>query len=546
MAASRWRRRAGASRGSRRAGRAAAASAASGVDAARSAPSRWRGDRSGRARVLLAQPAVGRPARGAGRRAAAVPAPAARRRRRDAGAAAPPTPAQAAEARAGGRRAAGRAGSRGAGDRAAPTRSRRSTASARVRRHPRGASTSSTRGCGEDERRDAALAPARAAEATAVRFRDDGFVIRSPRRPLPAAPAPAAADLYTGVLARRAERGRRRPPDQSRFSLAARRGDPRGARGQPDLRVPPAGRRRRVADDQGRLRAVAPHAQHRPARRAVQGPLRAAEPAPGAASSSSSTSRRRRPRSRPGRDIGLMVVGRPLAGRLQYQLAVDERRRRGQACANDNVDLAYAARIVAAPFGPLPPAEGDIEGTAPARVDWAWPATTTWSRPTSVARTAIRPRTSIIDDDGRVDNVAVWQGGVELRALWRGAALQAEWFGRLEDAGRRASPSRQLLGRLRAGELLRHPHRLQVARPGRAHRPPPLRRHAGRSARGCGDARRRAEPRRQRLPARPPGQAPGRLQPPDAADARPGWTGAPDRPPGARRRSAGFYRSPVV
>ena len=40
-----------------------------------------------------------------------------------------------------------------------------------------------------------------------------------------------------------------------------------------------------------------------------------------------------------------------------------------------------------------------------------------------------------LDGDGRTDNVAVWQGGLELRALWLGAALQAEWFGRLEDPG---------------------------------------------------------------------------------------------------------------
>ncbi len=39
------------------------------------------------------------------------------------------------------------------------------------------------------------------------------------------------------------------------------------------------------------------------------------------------------------------------------------------------------------------------------------------------------------DNDGRIDNVAIWQGGVELRALWRGAALQAEWFGRTEMPG---------------------------------------------------------------------------------------------------------------
>ena len=71
-----------------------------------------------------------------------------------------------------------------------------------------------------------------------------------------------------------------------------------------------------------------------------------------------------------------MLVGRPLASRLQYEFAVTNGS--GTAAANDNVDLAYTARIVAAPFGPLPMSEGDFDGTTP-RAPGGVAGTTTWS-----------------------------------------------------------------------------------------------------------------------------------------------------------------------
>ena len=60
------------------------------------------------------------------------------------------------------------------------------------------------------------------------------------------------------------------------------------------------------------------------------------------------------------RDIGLMATGRPFAGRLAVR-AVRHQRRRRAGRRNDNIDLAYAARIVAAPWGPVTPGEGDLE-----------------------------------------------------------------------------------------------------------------------------------------------------------------------------------------
>jgi phosphate-selective porin O/P len=140
------------------------------------------------------------------------------------------------------------------------------------------------------------------------------------------------------------------------------------------------------------------------------------------------------------REVGVMLVGRPLAGRLQYQLAVTDGPRApcpalpsGPQC--DQVDLAYAARIVAAPFGPLPPYEGDLEGQRrpllSVGVSGAFLLVPTDVR----ARTGVTNALLDVDLDGRVDNVEVLQGGVELRAMFRGASLQAEWLGRHEQPG---------------------------------------------------------------------------------------------------------------
>src|SRR5204862_1771884 len=93
------------------------------------------------------------------------------------------------------------------------------------------------------------------------------------------------------------------------------------------------------------------------------------------------------------------------------------------------------AHVAAAPFGPLPPGEGDIEWHPRPRVQLGL------SGYYNLVTTDIRARTgdpnAPLDqnNDGRTDNVGVWQGGVDLRALWRGASLQAEGFGRTEEPG---------------------------------------------------------------------------------------------------------------
>jgi hypothetical protein len=134
----------------------------------------------------------------------------------------------------------------------------------------------------------------------------------------------------------------------------------------------------------------------------------------------------------------------------------------GSLVPNENLDLAYAARVAAAPFGPLPPGEGDIEHhTRPLLMV----GVTGYYNlaPTDVRLRTGNPAADIdVNGDGRVDDVAIWQGGFELRALWRGAAVQAEWFGRSEDPGVAAAARTFWGGYLQASYFIL-PTRLQVA-----------------------------------------------------------------------------------
>ena len=166
------------------------------------------------------------------------------------------------------------------------------------------------------------------------------------------------------------------------------------------------------------------------------------------------------------RDVGVMLLGRPLAGRLQYQLSATNGPR-GLCPPNDDnlrcdaIDLAYAARVVASPFGPLPLVEGDVEGQRhPLLAVGA-------SGAYQLVPTDVRTRTGIVDasldvdDNGRVDNVSVLQGGVELRAMFRGAAVQGEWLGRREHPGAGAA-DRTFWGAYGQASYFVLPHLLQV------------------------------------------------------------------------------------
>ena len=163
------------------------------------------------------------------------------------------------------------------------------------------------------------------------------------------------------------------------------------------------------------------------------------------------------------RDLGLMVVGRLLAGPAQVQAG-----RRSTAPAptvpNDNFDLAYAAAHRRhAVRAAARRRRGHRRARAPAalgrRGRLLQPGADRRRRAQGIPNAPAPTSTAT----AAIDNVAVWQGGVELRALWRGAALQAELFGRLEDPGG-GRPVAQLLGRLRRRRsYFVLPHRLQVA-----------------------------------------------------------------------------------
>jgi Phosphate-selective porin O and P len=174
------------------------------------------------------------------------------------------------------------------------------------------------------------------------------------------------------------------------------------------------------------------------------------------------------------RDVGVMVVGRPLAGRLQVQLAAINGPRTPcppSALRCDAVDLAYAARIVAAPFGPLPVWEGDLERHASPLVQVGV------SGAYQLLPTDVRARTgdmnAALDLDGNhlVDNVGVWLAAAELRAVFRGAAVQGEWFGRREHPGAGVA-DRDTWGAYGEASYFVLPRRLQVlARVGRTDLP---------------------------------------------------------------------------
>jgi hypothetical protein len=160
------------------------------------------------------------------------------------------------------------------------------------------------------------------------------------------------------------------------------------------------------------------------------------------------------------RDVGVMFLGRPFGGKLEYQLAVTNGAGQGQV--NDNVDLAYTLRLVAAPLGPLPDTEGDIVGLPRPRFSVGGAAHYNLV-PTDLPERIGDPSANVdVDGNGRRDNVSVWQGGVQLRAMWRGAAVQAEGFERWESPGIVAADRGYRGGYAQASYFV-IPHFLQVA-----------------------------------------------------------------------------------
>jgi regulator of replication initiation timing len=310
----------------------------------------------------------------------------------------------------------------------------------------------------EAERQAAAAGEVQQPETSVIRFKDDGFEIRSPDNGFYLRPLLRVQAIYTGEIASKGPVDLA-APDASGFSLGRAEMILEGHVGGPFFRyrlqldaAQPSPLKdayvvwqphRMVALEGGQFKV--PYGLQRQYWRAELELIDLST-----ATTAFSLER----------DQGAMLIGRPVPGRLTIEAGILN----GTAAnlSNDNIDLAYALRIVATPFGALPVSEGDIEGHPHPRLSIG--ASGYYNLvPTDVRARTGDPTASIdLDGDGRVDNVAVWQGGVDLRAVWRGAALQAEWFGRLEDPGI-AGPNRKYWGGYVQGSVFILPHRLQVA-----------------------------------------------------------------------------------
>ena len=313
--------------------------------------------------------------------------------------------------------------------------------------------------------RQAAAGEANPPETSVVRFRDDGLEIRSPDNGFYLHPMVRVQAIYTGAIASQGPQDQA-PPDASGFSLGRAEMILEGHVGGPffqyrlqvDVAESPSLKDayvawhplRRLSIEAGQFKV--PYGLQRQYWKAELEFVNVS--APMAAFSLE-------------RDLGLMAVARLVPGRLTVQAALLNGS--GATLPNDNFDLAYALRIVATPFGPLPSSEGDIEGHVRPLLSVGAAGYYNLAPTDVLARCdipnacpSIPRQVADTDGDGRIDNVAFWQGGLELRALWRGAALQAELFGRLEDPGT-AAPSRSYWGGYVQGSYFLLPHKLQVA-----------------------------------------------------------------------------------
>jgi hypothetical protein len=310
----------------------------------------------------------------------------------------------------------------------------------------------------ENDRRDDALASGTGREPTLFLFRDDGFVMRSPHGRFLLVPHVRLQTVYTGVIAAKGTADRA-APDQSGFTLphAELILDGHVASRMFTYRLQLDAAESPTINDAylqvAMIRSFGVRAgqfkiPYDLQRRTWSGELEFVDiSAPMSAFSLE-------------RDIGLMVVGRPLAGRLAYELSVTNGTGAGKP--NDNIDLAYALHVAAAPWGALPPGEGDIEWHPRPRASVGVAGYYNLVPTDIVARTDNPTANTDLDIDGRFDNVAIWQGGAELKALWRGAALQAEWFGRYEIPGG-GQPSRSYWGAYAQASYFIIRSRLQVA-----------------------------------------------------------------------------------
>lgn len=312
---------------------------------------------------------------------------------------------------------------------------------------------------GDNDKRDEAIARGRSGEATLFKFHDDGFTLHSPNGRFELTPHLRLQTVYAGVLASKGTADNGVAPDQSGFTLAHAELILEGHvwrrifayRLQLDAAESPTindayvqiGPPKRFGVRVGQFKV--PYGLQR---QTWSGELEFVTiSAPMAAFSLE-------------RDVGVMFVGEPLGGKLDYQFAVINGAGAGKP--NDNIDLAYAARVVASPFGPLPPGEGDLEWHPRPRASFGVAGYYNLVPTDIIARSGDPTAPTDQDGDHRIDNVAIWQGGLELKALWRGAALQSEYFARYEKPGGMFASRRYQGGYVQASYFVIR-GRLQVA-----------------------------------------------------------------------------------
>jgi hypothetical protein len=152
----------------------------------------------------------------------------------------------------------------------------------------------------------------------------------------------------------------------------------------------------------------------------------------------------------PGWDLGVMVHGEFMRRRmLAYQLGVFNGNG-PEAMLDDNTDFLYVGRVVFSPFGPVPLDEGDRE-LGPFRVSLGAAFFVDLTPTDIAAREAIADAAAANarrdqDNDGRVDNVALYTVAGELALRYRGLAWQGEVFHRVEDPGAVATENRRFFG----------------------------------------------------------------------------------------------------
>ena len=354
---------------------------------------------------------------------------------------------------------------------------------------------------GENDRRDDALAASGAGrEASLFKFRDDGFAMRSPNGRFLLVPHLRLQTVYTGLIA---SRGMMDTARARRLGVhaPARGGDPGGPRRQPAAsRTGCSSTPRESPTIKDAYVQIGTGPPLRPARRSVQGPVRAAALDLQRRAGVRRPSRRRWQAFTLERDIGLMATGRPFAGRLQYELAVTNGAGGGPPQRQHRSRLRGARRRRA--VGPLPPGEGDLE----------------W-HPRPRASFGVAGYYNLVPTDvRRAHRRSERRHGLRRRRPHRqrrdlaggrraeGAVARAP---RCRPSGSAATRSRaavrvaQLLGRLRAGELLRDPRPAAGRGAHRPHRRAAATDRRPRDRRAARRPHRRAGRRGERLPARP-------------------------------------------